>query len=197
MYCQYQTAIDLENKFELVKNMGIIRKSLTYLNLFAYRIIAQHPDRSYSTKIGPEAAVFYQYSSKVYQQLGNNVLKDIYGQVEVLQTYFIHPYTYSKTFLRGIYNSKTDSSFTAATNRIMEMMTTIFRPAFFNSIDTDIQRELIFTLVLGLLGFILIFLVHLIYIHPIYVQRDQAISMLQILPIWVIERNPKTYNEIA
>ena len=67
MYCQYQTATDLENKFELVKNMGIIRKSLTYLNLFAYRIIAQHPDRSYSTKIGPEAAVFYQYSSKVYQ----------------------------------------------------------------------------------------------------------------------------------
>ena len=64
--------------------MGVLRKSLTYLDLFSYRIISTQPDPSYTSKIGPEADLFYNYSNVLYSDLGNRVLKDVYGYVEII-----------------------------------------------------------------------------------------------------------------
>jgi hypothetical protein len=80
-----------------------IRKNLAYLQLFAYRVSSPVPDFSYAQMIGPEAAQFYKESSKTFQQLGNTVFKDVYGDVELLQTYFAHASSYPLSQLRSLY----------------------------------------------------------------------------------------------
>jgi flagellar basal body-associated protein FliL len=47
MYYQYNAAQELKTQLLAVKNAAAVRKSITYLSLFAYRIIARHPDFSY------------------------------------------------------------------------------------------------------------------------------------------------------
>ena len=63
----YSRADDLQAKFTLLKNIGLVRKSLTYLNLYTYRIASRHPDFSYDRMVALEAERFYNYSALTYE----------------------------------------------------------------------------------------------------------------------------------
>jgi hypothetical protein len=80
--------------------------------------------------IGPEVVDFYRGSTKTFEELENSVFKDVYGDVELLQTYFAHPSSYSLGQLRSLYYSQIEVSFRTACHKLMVLEETTFEPAF-------------------------------------------------------------------
>ena len=66
MYFQWQSSNELSVMFDFTKNSGVIRKSLTNINIFAYRVWASHNPYSYNLDINSEIRDFYKYSSLTY-----------------------------------------------------------------------------------------------------------------------------------
>jgi hypothetical protein len=64
MYSQYTTAQVLIKRFQFVKDIGVLRKTLTYMNLFVFRLVSTHPVPAYSNLIGPEVKEFYRLSGR-------------------------------------------------------------------------------------------------------------------------------------
>lgn len=56
VYRQVDTGEKLKEDFTLLKNLGLIRKTLLYMSLFGFRISAKSPDFSYSVNMGESAA---------------------------------------------------------------------------------------------------------------------------------------------
>lgn len=67
MYFQFKTAEQLSNQFSFIQQIGIIRKTLTYLDYYVSRMMAIHPAPIYATMIGPEAKKFYELSSLTFE----------------------------------------------------------------------------------------------------------------------------------
>lgn len=70
----------LQAKFFLLHNVGQVRKTLTYLSLFSFRLVSGHPDYTYDVKVASESAKFYELSSLTYKEL-NYIFKHVYGHV--------------------------------------------------------------------------------------------------------------------
>jgi hypothetical protein len=115
-----------------------IRKNLIFLQLYAYRVSSPVPDPSYAQLIGPEVAQFYRGSSKTFEELGNTVFKNVYGDVELLQTYFAHASSYPLSQLRSLY-TKIGVSLRAACDRLLTLDQTVFDPAFQSEISSAQQ----------------------------------------------------------
>jgi hypothetical protein len=194
MYLQYMTASELNDRFKLTKDIGIIRKCLTFMSLFAFRIISNHPDPSYANLIGPEALEFYKKSGETYNQLGNVVFRDVYGYVEMLQTYFAHSSSYSLTFLRDLYYNTINLAMQKACDKILMLDQTVFAPYFQKLIEEDRSKGIVLMLVLWGMSVLLVLLLHYFYFRPLYLQRRQAVSMLKMLPAWLVQRSPTAYR---
>jgi len=52
IYFQFSTADQLVNHVKFAKEVGILRKTLAYMNLFVYRMVSGHPAPTYGIKIG-------------------------------------------------------------------------------------------------------------------------------------------------
>jgi len=98
---------------------------------------------------------------------------------------------YSMTELQNIYNNQIRVSLENACTKIISLQASTFGPMFYDDLQTDKSRELIFTIVLWTLGLLLILLFHFFYFGPIYTQRSQTINMIRIMPTWLVERSPE------
>ena len=59
----------------------MIRKTLSFMGLYAARMSAEHPNFNYTTMMNLTATEFYHYSGLTYHQLGNDVFSSVYGDV--------------------------------------------------------------------------------------------------------------------
>ena len=128
MYYDYFIPEELTKKVELLRDISVIRKTLTYLDLFAFRIVTSQMDLSYSTKIANEAILFYQYTDKVFEQLGNTVFSEVYSVTELLQQYFTKPSQYPINYLRDLYYTRISVVLQNACSKIIELDQTVFYP---------------------------------------------------------------------
>jgi flagellar basal body-associated protein FliL len=66
IYFQFKANQELYKQFDLLKNVGLVRKTMTYLNLFAFNVAKTHNDPSYISLVTSTAAEFYKVSSLTY-----------------------------------------------------------------------------------------------------------------------------------
>lgn len=66
IYFQFKANQELYKQFDLLKNVGLVRKSMTYLNLFAFNVAKLHSDPSYTSLVASTASEFYKVSSLTY-----------------------------------------------------------------------------------------------------------------------------------
>ena len=55
MYLFYKDMKDMENSFSLLKNIGIVRKNLAYLNLYSYKVCEGIDYADYYSLVSKEA----------------------------------------------------------------------------------------------------------------------------------------------
>ena len=176
-----------------MRDINIVRKNLAYLDLFAYRVVANNTDFSYGSKIAAEALIFYQYSTNTSKQLGNAVFRDVYGATEMLQRYYTQPHLHSISHLRDLYDNKISPTLQQACATIVGLDKTVFEPDFKNNISTLLYIEIACLLSILLLACLLL----LILGKTILSGTEEFVCMLKIIPVWILERNPEAYEEIC
>lgn len=77
---KYETINSLQAKFFLLQNIGQVRKTLTYLSLFSFRLVSGHPDYTYDVLVASESVKFYQLSSLTHKEL-DHIFRDVYGHI--------------------------------------------------------------------------------------------------------------------
>ena len=89
-----------------------------------------------------------------------------------------------------MYNTSINQILTNATDSILNLDKTVFRPNFAQLIGDHRQTELIMNITYGVLGVLALMLMHFCYIKPIKTHRRNTINMLRMLPSWVLQRTP-------
>lgn len=167
-----------------------------FLSVYAFKISKGLTQNDYYKLIANEVRSFYRYSDLTYAQLGDAVFKKVYAETEIIQKYFTTANTTNQSSLSTMYSTSINSTLANATNSILNLDSTVFKPSFRSLISSNQQNELIMKIAYGVLGVLALLLMHFCYIKPIKAHRRYTINMLRMLPSWLLQRAPEAVASI-
>ncbi len=118
------------------------------------------------------------------------MFKNVYAQTELIQKYFTVPNATTLNNLSNMYKTSINQILSNATDSILNLDRTVFKPYFDQLIENNRQQELTMKIIYGIMGIFALMLMHFCYIKPIKVHRRYNINMLRMLPSWILQRTP-------
>lgn len=124
-----------------LKVTGEIKKTLTYINYYAYRICSNYNDNPTKSMLISEIGVFFKLTQAGYAYLGDPqpVLKNTYSLIQTIQQYLTLSNVTSQQIMLANY-SNLDASLQSAVNTINMLDTTTFYPQFVDEINSTNQN---------------------------------------------------------